>query len=159
MPQIFRFFHSGSFSASSSSSDSSANTGSGWVLKEETSQQFKTVNQRFLPGAGRKIKLDIRILILIFLAGSKVASIWGVFLQNCTSLLNIYVKPEERHLRSHTKVILPTSERRDAWVRRAVVAQDVHTWLIAFVLTVCCYLRFVCWGDPVGVFCSLLGVT
>lgn len=29
-----RFFHSGSLSASSSSSDSSANTGSGWVLKE-----------------------------------------------------------------------------------------------------------------------------
>lgn len=36
VPQIFRFFHSGSFSASSSSSDSSANMGSGWVLLEET---------------------------------------------------------------------------------------------------------------------------
>lgn len=32
-PQILRFFHSGSLSASSSSSESSANTGSGWVLK------------------------------------------------------------------------------------------------------------------------------
>lgn len=38
VPQIFRFFHSGSFSASSSSSDSSANKGFGWVLWEETSQ-------------------------------------------------------------------------------------------------------------------------
>lgn len=116
--------------------------------------QFKTANQRFLPGAGRKI-----ILILVFLEGSKVVPVWGMYLYNCTSLLNIYVKAEERHLRSHTKVILPTSERRDAWVRRAAVGQEVHTWVIAFVFTVYCYLRFVCWGDPVGVFCSLLGVT
>jgi len=38
-----RFFHSGSFSASSSSSDSSANKGTGWVLKGNariTSQLF-----------------------------------------------------------------------------------------------------------------------
>lgn len=33
--------------------------------------QFKTVNQRFLPGAARKINLHIRTLILVLLADLK----------------------------------------------------------------------------------------
>lgn len=150
MPQIFRFFHSGSFSASSSSSDSSANMGSGWVLSEETSQPVQN-------RAARKINLHVRTFILVFLAGSKVAPVWDVDLENS----NIHVTPEEKHLRSHTKVISPSSEGRGVCEESSSQTGSAHmlTANSFCFFTIDCVLLLVRRGDPVGVFCSLLGVT
>lgn len=117
VPQIFRFFHSGSFSASSSSSDSSANMGSGWVLSEETARPVQ--NGKSDSVHKDRTKLHIRLFFLAFLAGSKVPPVPQLY--NYTSLLNIYGKLVGRHHNRHQfcRCSAYRPQEGDVWGRRA----------------------------------------